>query len=124
MARDLSLIYADALAEIGATGPDRGVSAEDGDEMTRIYTGVWHMLEELGIASWDLDGPVPDAAVIPLTWVLAFHAAQPFGITGERLERLRATGQLAGAQPSLGERLLRKLAAPEYLSDVTPVVDY
>jgi len=124
MARELSLIYADALAEIGATGPDRVVSAEDGDEMTRIYTGVWHMLEELGIASWDLDGPVPDAAVIPLVWVLAFHAARPFGITGERLERLRATGQLAGAQPSLGERLLRKLAAPEYLSDVTPVVDY
>jgi hypothetical protein len=124
MARELELIYGDALAEIGATGPDRVVSAEDGEEMARIYTGVWHLLDELGITSWDLDGPVPDAAVIPLVWVLAFHAAQPFGITGERLERLRATGQLAGAQPSLGERLLRKLAAPEYLSDVTPVVDY
>ena len=124
MSRELLLIYGDTLAEIGATGPDRVVSAEDGEEMARIYTGVWHMLDALGIASWDLDGPVPDAAVIPLIWVLASHAAQPFGLTGERLERLRATGQLGGPQVSLGERLLRKLAAPPYIAEAIGTVDY
>jgi hypothetical protein len=124
MARELEKIYGDALAEIGATGPDRVVSAEDGEEMARIYNGVWHMLESMGLTSWDLDGPVPNDAAIPLVWILAFHAAQPFGITGERLERLRATGQLAGPQVSLGERLLRKLAAPEYLNETVQVVDY
>lgn len=114
MARELELIYADALAEMGVCGPDRVVSAEDGVELRRVYDSVWHLLDELELATWDIDGPIPNGAVTPLTWVLAFHAAGPFGITGLRLERLRANGQIHGPQPSGGERLLRKLAAPRY----------
>lgn len=124
MARELELIYADALSEMGVTGPDRVVSAEDGVEMARVYDAVWHVLEDLGLASWDLDGPVPNAHALPLSWILAFHAAQPFGITGARLERLRTQGQLAGPAPSLGERMLRKLSAPAYLNEVIAVDDF
>jgi hypothetical protein len=124
MARELELIYGDALAELGVTGPDRVVSAEDGAEMARVYSSVWYLLEELGLASWDIDGPIPNAAVVPLTWVLAYHAAQPFGITGERMARLKLNGEINGPQPSGGERLLRKLATPPYFNEPSQVVDY
>lgn len=124
MARELELIYGDALAEIGATGPDRVVSAEDSTEMARIYDSVWHLLDEMGLATWDIDGPIPNAAVIPLVWVLAFHAAQPFGITGDRWLRLKDNGEINGPTPSRGERLLRKLATPAYIAEVTTVENF
>lgn len=124
MARELELIYGDALAEIGACGPDRVVSAEDSTEMARVYDSVWHLLDEMNLTTWDLDGPVDNAAVVPLVWVLAFHAAGPFGITGDRLERLRQNGEINGPVPSRGERLLRKLATPKYIPEVTQVDDY
>lgn len=117
MARELELIYGDALAELGVTGPDRTVSAEDGEEMARIYDSTWYLLEEMGLASWDLGGPVPNAVVVPLVWILAFHAAGPFGITGNRIERLRLNGELGRGPPSSGEKLLRKLSAPPYLRE-------
>lgn len=124
MARDLEDIYADAAVELGIVGPDRLVSAEDLTELTRVYQSVWHLLEELEINSWDLDGPIPDPAAIPLALVLAYHAAGPFGIAGDRLNRLAANGSLGAPTPSLGERLLRKLAAPAYVSEVTQSTDY
>lgn len=124
MARELELIYGDALAEIGACGPDRTVSAEDSVELVRIYQSVWYLLEELGLATWDIDGPIPNAAVVPLVWVLAFHAAGPFGITGDRLNRLRENGEVNGPVPSRGERLLRKLASPAYIPKVMAVDNY
>lgn len=124
MARELELIYGDALAEMGACGPDRVVSAEDSVELARVYDSVWHLLEEMGLATWDIDGPIPNATVIPLVWVLAYHAAGPFGITGDRLQRLALNGSLSAPSPSLGERMLRKLAAPGYVAEVTAVTDY
>ena len=124
MARELELIYGDALAEMGACGPDRVVSAEDSEDLARVYDSVWHLLEEMNLATWDLDGPVPNPSVIPLVWVLAYHAAGPFGITGERLSRLAVNGALNAPTPSLGERLLRKLAAPNYIAEVTAVENY
>lgn len=124
MARELELIYGDALAEMGVCGPDRVVSAEDSDEMARIYDSVWHLLDELGLASWDIDGPIPNPAVIPVVWVLAYHAAGPFGLTGERLGRLAVNGSLGAPQPSQGERLLRKLAAPEYIAKPVAVDNF
>jgi len=124
MARELQLIYGDALAEMGVTGPDRVVSAEDSVELTRIYNSLWHLLEEMNLTTWELDGPIPNATVVPLVWVLAYAAAGPFGITGPRLERLAGNGALNLNPPSIGERLLRKLAAPRYVAEVTAVVDY
>lgn len=124
MARERELIYGDALAELGVTGPDRVVSAEDGVEMARLYDSLWYLLEEMGLTSWDLDDPIPNAAVIPVTWVLAYHAAQPFGVSGARLERLKMNGEINGPKPSGGERLLRKLATPKYLATLTAVENF
>jgi hypothetical protein len=100
------------------------VSAEDSEELARVYDSVWHLLEELELTTWDIDGPIPNATVIPLVWVLAYHAAGPFGITGDRLGRLALNGSLNAPTPSLGERMLRKLAAPGYVAEVTGVVNY
>lgn len=124
MARELELIYGDALAEMGVCGPDRVVSAEDSEELTRVYNSLWYLLDEMDLATWDIDGPIPNGTVIPLVWVLAYHAAGPFGLTGERLARLALNGALNSPNPSLGERLLRKLAAPAYIPEVTATTDY
>jgi hypothetical protein len=124
MARELNDLYGDALVEIGATGPDRVVSAEDMAELARIYGSLWPLLDEMGLVYWEIDGAVPDAAALPMAWVLAYHAAQPFGVSGDRLERLRINGQVGGQAPSQGERLLRKLAAAKYIAEPMAVEDF
>ena len=123
MARELQLIYADAAVELGIAGPDRVVSAEDASELARIYRSVWAILDDMDLATWDQDGPVPDGEAQPLAWVLAFHAGNAFGLTADRMERLRTLGQLGGV-PSLGERLLRKLAAPDYIEEPMQVESF
>jgi hypothetical protein len=113
--RDLGEFYTDVLGELGITGPDRTASGEDVDTVESRYPGVWAALNEEGLTSWGVTDDIPDGAVIPLAWIVAFHLAETFGVYGQKRESLRALGQVGGDTPSIGEQMLRRQASVDYI---------
>lgn len=124
MARALEEFYIDVLAELGVVGIDRGASAEDLAVVTSSYPGVWHLLDSLGLTSWILTADIPDDVTLPLRWIVAYYIAGQFGIGGAKMERLAANGVVGGPMPSLGERMLRRLASPDYIPSTIETTYY
>lgn len=123
MSRSLELFYTDVLGELGVTGPDRTASAEDLAVVEDAYPALWNLLDVSGLTSWTQTADIPDEVVLPLRWIMAYHIAGQFGVYGPRLERLAGHGMLGGPQPSVGERMLTRMASPDYISS-TLAVDY
>lgn len=118
MARSLADFYVDVLQELGVSGPDGAVSAEDLALVTDLYPAVWQLLESKNLTNWLQSGAIPDRAVIPMRWIVAYHAAVSFGVRGDRLLKLQERGQIGGPSPSLGERLLASQRAAEYIPSI------
>ena len=118
MARALAEFYTDVLAELGVTGPDNTASAEDVRVVTDAYAPLWAMLDERDLLTFGVADDVPDMSLLPMRWIVAFHLAPVFGITGAKLEMLQERGQIEGPAPSLGERMLRKQTSPDAISAV------
>ena len=118
MARSLANFYVDVLQELGVAGPDRAVSAEDLQVVTDLYPAVWQLLEAEGLTNWLQSGSIPDKAVIPMRWIVAYHCAVSFGLRGDRLMQLQERGQIGGPAPSLGEKMLAKQRAAEYIPSI------
>ena len=91
--------------------------AEDVRVVTDAYPGLWALLFEDGLVGFGVDDPIPDQALLPMRWIVAFHLAPVFGIYGERLVRLMEKGQVQGPAPSLGERVLKKQASPPAIAN-------
>lgn len=124
MPRELADFYTDVLVELGVTGPDRAASAEDLAVVTDAYVPMWALLETRGLVTWLQTDAIPDAALMAMRWIAAFHLARSFGVTGPKLDDLRQRGEIDGPAPSLGERMLRKNAAAPYIPATLPVDFY
>jgi|GEM_PF-3556382 len=124
MARQLENYYQDVLSELGVTGPDNTSSAEDLRIVTDAYPSLWAMLFERQLVGWGVDDAIPDMALLPMRWIAAFHLAPIFGVYGQKLAGLQEKGQLEGPRPSLGERVLRKQASPDAISNTLDVEYY
>lgn len=116
MARTLEDFYIDVLGELGVTGIDRAASAEDLAVVTGAYPGIWCLLDALRLTSWIQTADIPDEVLLPLGWITAYHVAGQFGISGPKMDWLIMHGQIDGPVPSVGERMLRRLASPDYIS--------
>jgi hypothetical protein len=124
MPRSLQDFYSDVGVELGVSGPDAALSAEDLAVISDSYVPLWQLLNADGLVTWTQSGDIPDDALFALTWLLAFAVSQKFGINGPKLQELRERGQYGGPAPSLGERLLRKRAAANYIPSSVPLPFY
>lgn len=92
-------------------------SSEDTELVLAIYESVRQQLYSEGIINWSSTAAVPDWAVLPMVYMVAFHAADEFHV--EPAMRMELQGMF---DPAKGQ--LIKLTAPSYQSQPTESLDY
>lgn len=104
-----------ALQECSVLATGESAEPEDDALCVEKYATLYDMLLSKHLVSWGLDEDVPAFADQALTMMLAAYIAPAFGVTGARLEGLRAGGAIGLPQPSLAERMLRQQLAKSYV---------
>lgn len=107
------------LRIIAAGEPD--APAEYLDIVGDKYAVLYEMLATEKLVSWTSSADIPDDVCQPVTMMLAFLSAGPFGINQDRRVELELAAAVnlppAKGGPSLAERQLRRSLAKSYVSN-------
>jgi hypothetical protein len=109
----LNDLYRRTLEELTVTSAGEEADASDTQVIASTYEAVYDQLASLDLVSWAESQEVPERAVLPLVWMLAFAAAKKFG---KDPANWVATGSINAPTLSLGERQLRQQMARAYVS--------
>ena len=90
--------------EVGIVAPGEVMSADDSDYIKRREESKLAELYEAGLISFDQDGDIPEAYMLPIAKIIAGEVAPGFG----------SDIATAKALASEGLATLRKLKAPPY----------
>lgn len=113
MATTLVDLYRKTLEELQVVAAGESADADDTRIVADKYAGIYQHLVGMGLVAWGLTDDVPDFAVMPLTQMLAYACALPFGKNPLAYQKLAALGM---DPPSLAEKQLRGQLAREYVS--------
>lgn len=105
-----------AATELGLLRLGQSLQNQDRVELDRRYDEVHADLKEMGLATWASTASVPTALVPHVVALIALSAAQVYGISGERYQRIAAMAAMA--KPSIA-----RLVTPRYES-TEEAVDY
>jgi hypothetical protein len=105
-----------ALQEAGIVAAGESASADDDQLCAQKYAALHDVLLAEKLVAWPVNGDVPEYAETPLTMMLAALIAPAFGVSGDRLNSLRAGGAFGLPVPSIAERMLRRQLAKSYVS--------
>ena len=90
--------------EAGVIAAGETLPAADVTYIERRIDSIFGQLYEDGLVSFDLDGEIPDAYMLPLAQVMGLQIASGFGL---------ANAEIAGLA-EMGMRALRRLKAQPY----------
>lgn len=103
-----------AASELGILRVGQALQHQDKVEIERRYDEVYADLKNEGLATWAASGSVPTEVAPHVAVLVAFSAADVYGISDSRYARLTAKRGLA-------ERRIRALTQPHYESLDEPV---
>lgn len=103
------------LKKLKVIASGESANSDDMALMGQKYTGLHAMLLERSMVIWALTEDIPEKAEQPLIMMLAALSADDFGVPEPRATRLKAEGDLDLKQPSVAERMLRKVIAPAHI---------
>lgn len=111
----LQELYENALQRIGIIAAGEAASPEDLALVADKYEALYELLNAEELVRWSKTGNPPDAVDIPLTAMLAAHAAMEFSVPPEKYAQLLQEGGFNLPQKSWAERQLRRLMARKYV---------
>lgn len=105
-----------AATELGILRLGQSLQSQDQVELERRYDEVFADLKEEGLATWASTASVPAELVPHVAALVAYSAADVYGISPARYQRIAA--KAAAARPSIA-----RLVTPRYESTEEPT-DY
>lgn len=105
-----------AATELGILRLGQSLQNQDQVEIERRYDEVFADLKEAGLATWASTASVPTNLVPHVAALVAYSAADVYGVSMERYQRIAA--RAAAAKPAIA-----RLATPQYESTEEPT-DY
>lgn len=107
-------LYRKALEKLQVVAAGEAVDPDDNALVAAKYAALYEMLITKKLVAWAANDDVPDFAVVPLTAMLAFLAANEFGIDAQRFA-LEGALDVPGTV-SIAERQLRAQLVRDYVS--------
>lgn len=108
------------LKKLEVTAAGDSDAADDIAIITQKYVSLHKLLLVDGLVTWSITEAIPEEAAQAIIMMLAFSAANEFGVPELRYNRLAREGALNMPEvvggPSVAERQLRKALAPKYVS--------
>lgn len=109
-----------ALQLLAVTRINQGSQSQDDTRIDTAYTEVYASLKKEGLATWAVAGTIPDEISPHLAGLMALNAADEYGISNTRYQRLILS---YGQNGSLALREIRNLTTPDFESLEEPA-DY
>lgn len=112
----LTELKAAVLREIGVIATGEEPSYDDAATVAAKYDELYEMLVDENLANWASSEDIPAFASRPVTWMVAFLCCSEFGVPPTKLAEMTQKGALNLQVPSLGERILRRQMARDYVA--------
>lgn len=113
MSTTLTDLYRKTLEELQVVAAGESADGDDTRIVSEKYAALYQQLAGMDLVGWGPTDDVPDYAALPLTQILAYVCALPFGKNAAGYVQLAALGL---TPPSLAEKQLRAQLTRAYVS--------
>jgi len=104
-----------ALELLGVIRIGQGAQSQDDTRIGTAYTEVYTDLKTEGLATWAVDGTIPDDITPHLVALMAQNGLGSYGVSNDRYTRILTFSAVA-------KREIRALVTPDYESLEEPTV--
>ena len=99
-----------AAHDLGKIRLDGSLQHQDKVRIEQGYDEVYDELEEEGLATWPIDGPIPNKVVKYVSGLVALNCALTYSLSQERLA---AIYEVVGVDGEEGKRMIQSHVIPE-----------